>query len=407
MTESFWIGIDDTDSPEGMCTTWLSTLLCQCLLKQGFSITESRLVRLNPTIPYKTRGNAAIALHFSGDPQYAFDVACSLVEKYAQIDCAKTNPGVVVFRDKPDSSFYFKAVTDVCTIDEAKSILMSALFFKGYKNCRGLIGATAAVASDLEDYTWECLIYRKLEKCGTPRFVDPESVIRCEDITSPTTWDSYDRENNSIVCVPHGPDPVLIGIRGESPFAVAYASSFLITEPTAFFKIWKTNQGTDSHLLFGTAGNLSEYHSYIVDGSVKEVITGVGGHVRLLIQDMKTYKELVCMAYEPSHGFRNIIRALIPGDEVTVVGSYLKNTLNLEKIRVNHLSEDVIIKAPICPNCGYRMTSAGKNKGYKCRRCDGRSNDPEIVRKGREVVIGWYEVPPSARRHLAKPLVRG
>jgi tRNA(Ile2)-agmatinylcytidine synthase len=53
------------------------------------------------------------------------------------------------------------------------------------------------------------------------------------------------------------------------------------------------------------------------------------------------------------------------------------------------------------------MTSDGKGKGYKCKKCGARAKDPEIKEISRTLKPGWYEVPPTARRHLAKPLCRG
>jgi tRNA(Ile2)-agmatinylcytidine synthase len=52
------IGLDDTDSKEGMCTTYLAAVLIEKLA--AFARVEGYplLVRLNPNIIYKTRGNA-------------------------------------------------------------------------------------------------------------------------------------------------------------------------------------------------------------------------------------------------------------------------------------------------------------------------------------------------------------
>jgi tRNA(Ile2)-agmatinylcytidine synthase len=53
------------------------------------------------------------------------------------------------------------------------------------------------------------------------------------------------------------------------------------------------------------------------------------------------------------------------------------------------------------------MSSAGRNQGYRCRDC-GTSADGKTERPTeRDIEEGWYEVPPCARRHIAKPLVRG
>jgi len=51
----------------------------------------------------------------------------------------------------------------------------------------------------------------------------------------------------------------------------------------------------------------------------------------------------------------------------------------------------------------------GKNKGFKCRRCGTRLPEEckEIVRVPRAIKPGFYEVPPSARRHLTRPLMLG
>ena len=132
------IGIDDTDSPQGMCTTYLGAVLARRLIKKGMRICEARLVRLNPNVTYKTRGNAAIALRADGDCTTAFDIACHTVEELADFACENTNPGVVVVEDPPDPAFYWKAVRDFCEIDEAVEILDSAgALFRGYKNRTG------------------------------------------------------------------------------------------------------------------------------------------------------------------------------------------------------------------------------------------------------------------------------
>jgi tRNA(Ile2)-agmatinylcytidine synthase len=134
-------------------------------------------------------------------------------------------------------------------------------------------------------------------------------------------------------------------------------------------------------------------------------VTGRGGHVSFLLSD--TSGEVRCMAYEPTKGFRDIIRGLAPGDEIFICGSYKNESINLEKIRIISCPEIVRQRPPLCPSCGKRMKSDGVDKGWKCRRCKTRAEEPETVHESRTVSPGWYEVPPSARRHLAKPLCRG
>lgn len=402
----FWIGVDDTDSPEGMCTTWLGAKLIRDLRTLGFFIYEARLIRLNPTIPFRTRGNAAIAIKARGDPKVAFTHACSLVSEYADMKCEKTHPGVVIAEKQLPSEFYYKAVTSVCSISEAQELLKDQAFaWRGFKLGRGLIGATAAIASVLPDYTWEYLAYRDEPRWTTVREVNHESLFIADEETTPHTWDTVDRSRDSVVCVPHSSDPVLYGIRGDSPFAVAHAVSCIRSEPFPWGQIWLTNQGTDAHLLNGTIGSLSEYSSYKVRGTVFEKpVTRTGGHVSLVIKDGE--KELTCMAFEPTKGFRQQVRSLIPGDKIIAVGSFLNNTLNLEKFCLCSMEKDEITSAPFCRKCQKLMTSAGAGKGYKCRKCGAKAQTPETILRDREITTGWYEVPPIARRHLARPLIR-
>ena len=58
-----WIGVDDTDGPNGGCTTHVLTELIRVAADRGFDVLgEPRLVRLNPNVPWKTRGNAALSV---------------------------------------------------------------------------------------------------------------------------------------------------------------------------------------------------------------------------------------------------------------------------------------------------------------------------------------------------------
>jgi tRNA(Ile2)-agmatinylcytidine synthase len=370
-------------------------------------VHEARLVRLNPNVTWKTRGNAAIALDVAGDRDHAFAIACAVVEELADFSCENTNPGVVVVDTRPDPAFYTKAVTDFCQIDEAIELLEAVgARYRGYKNKRGLIGATAAVSSVLPDKTSEILVYRQPERWGTPREVDRQSLFDAETATFPHTWDTVDTANDVVVCVPHTPDPVLFGIRGESPSWVMVGRQIIQSEKTGIEQIWVTNQGTDAHILAGKIGELLEGLSYRVQGIVADApLTITGGHVSFtIIEGDHTVR---CMAYEPTKNFRQIVRQLVPGDEVIAVGSYKKGSINLEKISIVTLTHLVTSRPPLCTTCNKRMTSDGKGKGWKCKKCGARAVDPDVQVIPRTLTTGWYEVPPTARRHLAKPLCRG
>lgn len=402
-----FIGLDDTDSPQGMCTTYIGALLARSLIHAGMQVTDARLIRLNPNVTWKTRGNAAVALEAKGDPDLAFDIACGLVSSHAELSCDRTHPGVVVMEHRPGPEFYQKAVHGFCTIDEATAVLMEEeALFRGYKLGRGLIGATAAVSAELPDETSELLVYRRSAAFGTKRQVDPASFFLADLATRPDTWDTVDIPNRTVVCVPHTPDPVLFGIRGKSPFHVARARGFIRTEPVGMEMIYRTNQGTDAHLEPQPEDPLKEGHSYRISGTVStRPVTLKGGHVTFGLR--WSGSTVTCMAFEPTKQFRHVIRGLLPGDSIVVTGSFKKNSLNLEKIGVTGLVRNVVRESPFCSSCGSRMTSAGRDKGYKCRQCKARAFLPGEREFTRDIAPGWYEVPSSARRHLARPLVRG
>ena len=83
MYTSMFLGLDDTDSPDGMCTTYLGALIAEALEKQGCVIKNMRLIRLNPNVPWKTRGNASVCIEFDGSAEIASQTADEFIEKYA------------------------------------------------------------------------------------------------------------------------------------------------------------------------------------------------------------------------------------------------------------------------------------------------------------------------------------
>lgn len=432
------IGLDDTDSNEGMCTTWLAALLAEELGAYGRPIGFPHLVRLNPTIPYKTRGNAALGLLFETDPTVP-DVfekikahVCARIDRYARTDCDKTNPGAVFIpaslfgtvRERLGSHLK-KAVTDVVSIEEAKSLATDCGIPRYYlKNGRGLIGALAAAGAILDpgnDKTYEYLAYRRPENFGKKRQVSTESLLLADAETFPDTWDTVDRSGKSKpfpVCVPGSPDPVLYGIRGKSPAAVKKAAAFIESEPVDRFCIFETNQGTDAHLIDAARfADMRPYHSYRVSGIVVDAARTIeGGHDIFRIGD-NCGETLSCAAYEPTGHFRKIVRQLMPGDTVTVFGSLKeendaavpetdRRTLNLEKIKIEETVPIVRYENPACPRCGKKTESAGKDQGFRCRKCRTVAAEKTKITDDRQHLRGFYEVPPSARRHLSKPLIR-
>ncbi|MGP8321928.1 MAG: TiaS agmantine-binding domain-containing protein [Methanosarcinaceae archaeon] len=413
------IGIDDTDSKDGMCTTYLCAVLLDELQAYGTITDLPLLVRLNPTIPYKTRGNASIAIKINTDqPQKVIDHVIARIGSLARMDSETTNPGVIFVPDNYHEStrialheYFRRAVTDVLSIDSAKKMVVDlSLPSKSFKNGRGLIGALAACGALLDskwDHTYEYIAYREQNVWGTLRLIDKTSIHNANIETYPNTWDTVDCANDLIVCVPHSPDPVLFGIRGKSVEDVIHAANLIESEPIKYSVIYRTNQGTDMHLIHVTnISDIKEMHSYIIEGTVSRAPETIrGGHVIFPIRDNKG-DEIDCAAYEPTKNFRKLVRKLIAGDRIVVYGSAGRNTMNIEKIHIKSLTAKNKTQNPVCPLCEKRMKSAGSGQGYRCKKCRTTADSTVSIEVDRDLCVGLYEVPPSARRHLAKPLIR-
>jgi tRNA(Ile2)-agmatinylcytidine synthase len=404
-----YVGMDDTDSKLGMCTTYLAAVLAGRLRAFGLC-GYPRLIRLNPNIKYKTRGNAALCLVLENGPAEEVEkIVVRAVEEYARFEAEETNPGIVIHEGEvPDEvkAFALRVVRDVVDIPEALLLANKyGMRVRRFKNGRGVIGALASIGLDLYDHTYELLAYRMPENYDKPRWLDRESVYRMDAATYPHTWDNVDLHNKVIVFSPHTPDPVLYGIRGDSPEVLLEAQRMLEAEPVERSQVFITNQGTDMHLLKANIAEAGSDRSYILRGFVCEEPYAIeGGHVFFGIEQAGT--PMKCAAFEPTKNFREVVKKLIRGDEVRVYGSVKDDTLNLEKLEVIKLAEQYKKMPPKCPSCGKSMESVGKDKGYRCRKCGTRHASPVYEKVERGLEPGLYEVPPSARRHLAKQIIR-
>ena len=92
------IGFDDTDSPNGMCTTFLAYKIVEQLQKEKTEFVDyPRLIRFNPNIPWKTRGNGAVSIRIRTDnPSKIKQQIKHLVLKYSDTENG-ANPGLVFF----------------------------------------------------------------------------------------------------------------------------------------------------------------------------------------------------------------------------------------------------------------------------------------------------------------------
>jgi tRNA(Ile2)-agmatinylcytidine synthase len=409
------VGLDDTDSRDrGMCTTYAAARIAERVEAGGGEVTARLLVRLNPAVEHKTRGNAALAIHTDVPPDEAFEIARDVIDGAAETGDPNTNPGLVVAAGSSAEipsgviDFARHAVRDHHDLTDAEAVIEAHDYrHAAWKNGRGTIGALAAVGADaaFDDWTYEHIAYRPRDRWGTTRQVDPESVFAAADAAYPGAWDTVDRVEDQAVCVPNAPGPILYGIRGDDPAAVRAVAAEIESEPIETSALFRTNQGTDAHLIDATIADASDGRSYRLDGTVVAAPeTRQGGHVFLTIADGD--RSLRCAAFEPTKRFRDHVRALREGDRLTVCGEVSDGTLKLEKFAVRDLDRTAWV-VPDCPECGRSMESAGRDQGYRCRDCGTDAPGKVSVEVDRDLELGWYEVPPCARRHVAKPLVRG
>ncbi|UCE73431.1 MAG: DUF1743 domain-containing protein, partial [Methanomassiliicoccales archaeon] len=209
---SIYIGIDDTDSVKGMCTTYLASEII-LEFSECDVIGHPRLVRLNPNVPWKTRGNGAISVRLGkgsgkrfligeieGKKYYGYEHGKSthiedlqarvqnIVDSNAMFEDDNTNPAYVILKRKPPQWLYWKAVRGIVKLNEVKRLLKKQNgTFKGYKNERGLIGAASAVSWRPLDGTHEVIVYRDRKRWGTERKIEKPSVVWM-DRTFPSTF---------------------------------------------------------------------------------------------------------------------------------------------------------------------------------------------------------------------------
>jgi len=374
---TYLLGIDDTDSRFGHCTTHLGYLIVSELTRLGCTIPSyPRLVRLNPNIPFKTRGNAAVCIEFEASSgcrrNDAFMAAERLLQKEADVENG-ANSALIMVSAGSDLSYYralyHKAINGVvnyrgvinelCKMGARHTLLGNGM---------GIVGAAASLGfyPRQDDHTYELIAYRRPQNCGKPRPVNPASVAEMELATFPQTFNSFDHESGRVLVAPTGPDPVLAGVRGSSPGAVLDAFRRLeIGEEILGHLIYATNQCTDAHLGSELSIPLKAFSAGWLEGAVASSLTRRGSHLEVRVRVGNSVVD--CMVYEPSGDLRRMARLLRPGDSVRLFGGVRKASsknpavLNVEKIE---------------------------------------------VLKSAEIASGSYLPSPRSQRHLTKQLIR-
>jgi tRNA(Ile2)-agmatinylcytidine synthase len=378
------------------------------------------LIRLNPNIPWKTRGNAALALRLKTrmPRKELFRTCTALLQRFAT--SPRANSGLVLFegREVPEEikEFSRRALSSVLSLKEARTLIERHNIDSFALRLRqGLVGALAAIGNTLDrDYTFELISYRGDTRI--PRKLDRARIVSMSRKTFPRTFSSYDESSGRIMISPHGPDPVLCGIRGESAMDVLRA--FRMLRPIENLRGWmifRSNQGTGEHLRETIdLGQMKSYYSGLVHGTVSSPARiEKGGHAFFTVRNDDG--EIPCACYEPTGEFRKFAMELIPGDEIEAAGGIRRSTrkhakiLNLEYFIPLKLARRIVYSNPKCTTCGLRMKSKGRKQGFACPRCGFHDRELEKIalEQTRNLELKKMYLPPiRAHRHLAKPLQR-
>jgi tRNA(Ile2)-agmatinylcytidine synthase len=421
-----YVAIDDTDSQDRMCTTYL---IYEIIFRGKYDIIgDPQLVRLNPNIGYKTRGNGALNINLGrgtgkksiigkkdGEYIYAYekileepdreglmDYISSIVEDFYVKDSKNTNPGIVVSENRLNPGLYARALQEDIDIEFIENYLNERAMYKKIKTGHGIIGSSASLGWPGTKYTYELLDYRypHYENLSHEEKMDISAIA---DVYR-STFNNIDLENKYPAMFPKPKTPVILGIRGidKSDLIGIYNK---IQEKHQIddqgYVIYKTNQGTDDHII-SEPDYLSNMGSYSITGIISgNPYTIKGGHsfVRIKYKNM----EFELAAFEPTKEFRKILKELIPGDIVTAFGSYINGTLKLEKIKL--IKKAILYKKepPICPLCHVKTKSKGK-MDYRCQVCRKRYKNPAFIEIDRNIEERFYEVPVIARRHISMPI---
>ena len=165
------------------CTTHLSYLIAKMLLNK-FKVEFldlPLLVRLNPNVPLKTRGNGAVCLRVNGrnkkNQERIKEEVTQMIENYSELDDG-ANPGVVFHESDNISNDLIRFSENAMDTILSKQLAMKLaknndIRFQGFGKGYGLVGALAAIGCVLNsDYTFETIAYRSEENMESSRYTD-------------------------------------------------------------------------------------------------------------------------------------------------------------------------------------------------------------------------------------------
>ncbi len=390
---TIWIGLDDTDSLAGGCTTATFNELLQSI-DIFATVMEVRLVRLWPFAPRRTRGNAAVCARVETEKKSQLIGAINkfweqkIVPLQGRIQDSHhsirtqypADPGLVVFEEQPSEDLYFRGVRQEVKLDE---LPIGVLSLGG----NGRIGATCAVAWRAKRSTWEAIAYRKHDSKG-------QRMICLDTLRSISNNDgiflTIHSKNKQQLVAPKGKSPVLFGIRGTTHQVVEDACVQLIgaenTEESQSHLVFETNQATNDHI---PQSKKCVIHSIHLDK----------GHVNILSECEKKLR-----IHHESGTMNRIAKQLIEGDVIIVRGlNDLSSVLHVENMKIEFLTPRRKGR-PKCKNCNRTMKSMGKGQGIRCPICKQKHADEYTSFTPSIPLHVWMEPPDDQRRHLTKPL---
>ena len=412
------VGIDDTDSPKGMCTTFLSYKIVKFLEDQNIEFIDyPSLIRFNPNIPWKTRGNGAVHLTIkTKNPKKIKKKITKFVANYSDTKNG-ANPGLVFYQNEsiPESFHKFSnlALWKLISRKNAKQFVSENKIDSFYLgNGQGLVGAIGAIGYKFADHTFELLSYRKKSQIGKKRIINKDSVRKMQSVTFPDTFNSYDNESNRVLITPHGPDPVFYGIRGETAKSVITASSMVsANEKLDGYMVFRSNQGTGDHLKNELQiDDLEPFTSGFLVGQVcNKPVTEKGGHVFFSVEAKG--KRIKCGVYKPTK-ITKVAQNLIVGDKIRIGGGIRKaskhhgRVVNVEFLDVLELAKNILLTNPTCKKCNKKMKSKGNRQGFECIRCGSKLFSKSNLEIPRKLESKLYLPTVSAHRHLTRPYQR-
>ena len=345
------LAFDGADSPQGGCTTHLVSLFFLKLCKEGIQPYDYPwLVRLNPAVPHKTRGNGALVLWLQVDTRIeaerVYQEASKLTKEYARATGSADKAALAMLLIEGESpeeipwplkTLYLLAVNRYVPRDTAIRYLKLASRLTSHPiivEGGGIVGPLAALGVNMNlDYTFELLFYMPPALWGKRPYIDSDIVKSISYTLGPFDIATYDYQNDRPLIQPHGPDPVLAGIRSDDDKLLLKASKLIPVDTYTHAILFRTNQHTDAHLEYCNVREAHPYTCCIIEGILTKISKLPKGH---LIGQLCDHTGCVNVAFYRETGMLRRSAERYENRRVTVTGCVRPHrgglTLNVEKI---------------------------------------------------------------------------